>query len=309
MKRVLAALLALLAIATSVRSQSDVPILSGALAFNSSTTGGATSFQPMLAPVLVAPFGDHWLVEDRADILGFFAQQNVTSGPYNGRFFSTFDYAQLDYIANPHLTITVGRFLTPFNIYNERFSAIWIAHLQDSLIIFNIGTRPSSASNGGMLRGVLVERPNWLLNYTAYFSAASTTENLQAGRAAGGRVGLFMPNAGIEVGASYQRFLQNGDFNVAGTYFAWQPPQIPLDVRAEYAHSPGGQGYWLEGAMHVAKSRGTTTWLSRLQTVARVQQYFKGAPSPQDVLPAADVNQFDFGVNYYLPHDVRLNGS
>ena len=309
MKRVLGALIVLLGIATGVCSQSDVPILSGALAFNTSTTGGATSFVPTLAPVLVAPFGEHWLVEARADLQGFFAQQNGTSGPYNGRFFATFDYAQLDYIANPHLTITVGRFLTPFNIYNERFSAIWIANLQDSPIIFTIGTRTSSASNGGMLRGVLVERPNWLLNYTAYFSAASTTENLQAGRAAGGRIGMFMPNAGIEVGASYQRFLQNGDFNVAGTYFAWQPPQIPLDVRAEYAHSPGGQGYWLEGAMHIAKSRGTTTWLGRLQTVARVQQYFKGTPIPQDVLPAADVNQFDFGLNYYLPHDVRLNAS
>lgn len=309
MKRILVALIALLGFATSVCSQADVPILSGALAFNTSTTAGATSFTPTLAPVLVAPVGDHWLFEGRAQLQGFFFQQNGTSGPYTGQFFATLDYAQVDYIANPHLTVTVGRFLTPFNIYNERFSAIWIANLQDSPIIFTIGTRTSSASNGGMLRGVLVERPNWLLNYTAYFSAASTTENLQAGRAAGGRIGVFMPNAGIEVGASYQRFLQNGDFNVAGTYFAWQPPQIPLDVRAEYAHSPGGQGYWLEGAMHIAKSRGTSTWLSRLQTVARVQQYFKGTPTPQDELPAADVNQFDFGLNYYLPHDVRLNGS
>src|ERR1700730_8752248 len=193
MKRVLAALLALLGIGSSVWSPSDVPILSGALAFNTSTAAGATSFQPMLAPVLVAPFGDHWLVESRADILGFFAQQNGTSGPYNGRFFATFDYAQVDYIANPHLTITVGRFLTPFNIYNERFSAIWIANLQDSPVIFPIGTRTSSSSNGGMVRGVAIERSNWVVNYTVYFSASTTTEKLQAGRAAGGRGGVFLP--------------------------------------------------------------------------------------------------------------------
>jgi len=111
-----------------------------------------------------------------------------------------------------------------------------------------------------MLRGVLIERPNWLLNYTAYFSVSQTTDNLQAGRAAGGRIGMFLPKAGIEVGASYQRFLQNGDHNDAGTYFAWQPPQIPLDVRAEYAHSPGGQGYWLEGAMRVAWLQGHSPW-------------------------------------------------
>src|SRR3984957_11647774 len=105
MKRVLGALIVLLGFAPSVCSQSDVPILSGALAFNTSTTGGATSFTPTLAPVLVAPFGEHWLVEARADLQGFFAQQNGTSGPYDGRFFATLDYAQLDYIANPHLTI------------------------------------------------------------------------------------------------------------------------------------------------------------------------------------------------------------
>jgi hypothetical protein len=309
MKIALAVLIALLGIGTTVFAQSDVPILSGALAFNGSTTAGANTFLPTLAPVLVAPLGDHWLVEGRANLLEFVAQQNGTSGPYNGTFFATLDYLQVDYIANPHLTITVGRFLTPFNIYNERFSAVWIANLQDSPVIFAIGTRTSASSNGGMLRGVVLQRPNWLLNYTAYFSVASTTENLLAGRAAGGRIGMFMPKAGIEVGASYQRFLQNGDYNAAGTYLAWQPPQIPLDVRAEYAHSPGGQGYWLEGAMHVAKSRSDTSWLGRLQTVARVQQYFKGTLTPQDLLPAADVNQFDIGLNYYLPHDVRLNGS
>jgi len=151
MKRVLGTLIALLGIATSVCAQADVPILSGALAFNSSTTGGATTFQPTLAPVLVAPIGDHWLFEGRAQLLGFFFQQNGTSGPYNGQFFATLDYAQIDYIANPHLTISVGRFLTPFNIYNERFSAVWIANLQDSPLIFTIGTRSSSASMGGWM--------------------------------------------------------------------------------------------------------------------------------------------------------------
>lgn len=309
MNRTFGALIALLTIGASVRAQSNVPILSGALAFNTSTTGGASTFQPTLAPVLVAPFGDHWLVESRANLSGDFFQQNGTSGPYTGQFFATLDYAQLDYIANKHLTVTVGRFLTPFDIYNERFSAIWIANLQDSPIIFTIGTRTSASSNGGMVRGVAIERPNWLVNYTAYFSAGSTTENLQAGRAVGGRVGMFIPKAGVEFGASYQRFLQDGDFNNVGTYLAWQPPQIPLDVRAEYAHSLGGQGYWLEGAMHIAKNRATTSWLGRLQPVARVQQFFKGTPTPEDLLPTADVNQFDFGLNYYLPHDVRLNGS
>jgi len=206
------------------------------------------------------------------------------------------------------VTVTVGRFLTPFNTYNERFP-LWIANLVDQPIIFPIGTRTSASSNGGMVRGVALSRSKWNLTYAAYASVSTTTENLQSGRAAGGRLGIFLPQNGVEVGASYQRFLQTGGSNVAGTYFAWQPPPIPLDVRAEYAHSPGGQGYWIEGAYRFTSSRDMNTWPTRLQAVARVQQYFKGNPMPTDFLPATNVNQFDFGLNYYLPHNVRLNGS
>ncbi len=308
MNRVWGILLGLLCTATGLSAQSDTPILSGALAFQGTSSGGANSFQPIIFPVLAAPFGDHWLVEARGEVQGFIARQNGNSGPYNGQFVASFAYLQVDYIANSHVTVTVGRFLTPFNTYNERFP-LWIANLVDQPIIFPIGTRTSASSNGGMVRGVALSRSKWNLTYAAYASASTTTENLQSGRAAGGRLGIFLPQNGVEVGASYQRFLQTGGSNVAGTYFAWQPPPIPLDVRAEYAHSPGGQGYWIEGAYRFASSRDMNTWPTRLQAVARVQQYFKGNPTPTDFLPATNVNQFDFGLNYYLPHNVRLNGS
>jgi hypothetical protein len=309
MNRVLKILLLAFFSAGALHAQDNVPILSGALAFLGSSNGGVQAYQPVIAPVLVAPFGDHWLVEARADVQGYISREDGTTGPYSGIFAAGLDYAQLDYIANSHLTVTVGRFLTPFNIYNERLSALWIANLQDSPIIFTIGTRTSASSNGFMVRGDIVTRPTWVLNYTAYFSASTTTENLQAGRSAGGRTGVFLPRTGLEIGASYQRFLQSGDYNTSGAYFVWQPPPIPFDVRFEYAHSPGGQGYWLEGAYHLADSRNTSTWLSRVQVVGRIQQYIKGHPTPEDLLPSVNVNQFDFGLNYYLPHNVRLNGS
>ena len=98
-------------------------------------------------------------------------------------------------------------------------------------------------------------------------------------------MGVFLPQAGAEFGVSYQRFLQNGNYNAVGTYFSWQPPAIPLDVRAEYAYSPGGQGYWLEGAYRLAKRRGDTSWLGRAQAVARVQQFFKGTPRRATYFP------------------------
>jgi len=308
MNRAFVLMLGMLCAAAGLHAQEDVPILSGALAFKGSNTGGASTFQPELVPVIAAPFGQHWLVEGRGELQGFIARQDGTTGPYSGQFFATFDYAQVDYLANSHLTITAGRFLTPFNVYNERYP-LWVANLADSPIIYTIGTRTSGSSNGGMLRGVAVAREKWTLSYAAYFSAASTTENLQAGRSAGGRVGLFLPQAGFEVGASYQRFLQNGDFNSSGAYLTWQPPQIPLDVRGEYAHSPAGHGYWLEGAYRLSPNRDMNTLLSRVQAVARVQQFFKGTPNPVSQLPTVDVNQYDVGVNYWFPHNIRLNGS
>ncbi|HMI52130.1 MAG TPA: hypothetical protein VK525_11490 [Candidatus Saccharimonadales bacterium] len=295
--------------APALRAQSNTPIISGAVQFVGTSDGGATFFQPILAPVLVAPIGDHWLIESRADIQGFIARQDGTSGPYQGQFITTLDYFQVDYIANSHLTVSAGRFLTPFNIFDERFTAVWVRNFQDPPIIFPIGTRTSGSSNGAMVRGVVVAKKKWEMNYTAFFSAAMNTDHLEAGRSAGGRLGVFVPESGLELGVSYERFLQQDHYNAVGTYLSWQPTQLPLDLRAEYAHSPGGQGYWLEGAYRLAKQRGTTTGLARLQAIARVQQYFKGVSSPGDSLPSTDTKRVDFGLNYYLPHDLRLNGS
>jgi len=295
--------------ASAICAQSSTPILSGGIQFVGTSNAGFTFYQPVISPVLAAPIGDHWLIESRGELQGFISRENGTTGPYQGQFFTALDYAQLDYIANSHVTITVGRFLTPFNIYNERYGPAWIRNLQDPAIIYTIGTRTSASSDGVMLRGVAAAGEKWEWNYTAYLSALSNIQNLQAGRAGGGRTGIVLPDAGIEIGTSYQRFLQGRDYNAAGTYFVWQPPSIPLDVRNEYAHSPSGQGYWLEAAYRLARDRRNISGLARLQPVARVQQFFKGTPSPQAFLPSRDTNRFDFGLNYYLPHEVRLNGS
>ncbi len=310
MKTILGGLLvACLSVVPAANSQSNTPILSGAFEFAASSNFGAPTFQPVIHPVLVVPIGDHWLIESRAELQGFIFRENGTTGSYQGQFFASLAYAQLDYVANSHLTISVGRFITPFNIYNERYSPAWIRNLEDPPIIFTIGTRTTASSDGFMVRGVAVARETWELNYTAYFSALSTIENIQSGRAAGGRMGVFLPQSGMEFGVSYQRFLQDVNYNALGAYFVWQPVPIPLDVRAEYAHSPNGQGYWLEGAYRFTTDRQNFSGLARLQAVARVQQFFKGVFSPEAFLPAADTNRVDFGLNYYLPHDVRLNGS
>src|SRR5208337_3158659 len=55
MRRALGTLLGLLCGACGIYAQSDVPILSGALAFIGSKTGGAPSFQPIIGPLNPVP--------------------------------------------------------------------------------------------------------------------------------------------------------------------------------------------------------------------------------------------------------------
>jgi hypothetical protein len=308
-RRAVWALLLALSSGISTSAQSTIPIISGGMQYVSTTTGGATLFQPTIAPVVSVPIGERWLIESRATFDEVIFRENGTTGPYHALTFSSMDYLQLDYIASPHLTISVGQFLTPFNIYNERLSPVWIHNLADGPLIFGIGTRTSGSSDGAMLRGVLLSRKNWELNYTVYFSALVNARQFSAGRTAGERVGVFVPSTRFEAGMSYQRFLQDQHLNSWGAYVVWQPRSAPVELRAEYAHAPGGQGYWVEGAYRFSQFRGPNHWLGRLQAVSRLQQFYLGKPAPDDALPGADTQKADFGLNYYLPHNLRLNAS
>jgi hypothetical protein len=294
-------------------AQSDVPIISGGVGFIGTSQGGATSFQPTIAPVVAVPLGDHFLIEGRATLSGFIARENGRTGPYQGQFFESADYLQLDYTVNSQLTLVVGRFLTPFNIYDERLSPIWIHNLEDAPIIFTIGTRTSASNNGITARGTLVAHDNFELNYTAYYSASNRANDADShfasARAAGGRAGVFFPHAGLEFGGSYQRYMQDVHMNVSGLYVSWTPNDLPLNVKSEYAHSLSGQGYWIEGAYRLSHFRGQDSAIGRLAPVARVQQFFRNKPVARDSLPSVNTQQVDFGLNYYLPHEVRLNGS
>jgi hypothetical protein len=293
---------------TAASVAQDSPLISGAVGFLSTTSGGATFFQPVLAPVADVPLGDKFLFEARGDLRGLFIKQNFTSGPYDGQFFGTLEYAQLDYLVNKRLTISAGRFLTPFNTYDERLTAIWIRNLPDAPLIFPIGTRTSGSSNGVMVRGVAADTKDVQWNYAAYYSAATTISQLDSGRSAGFRSGLFFPRQQLEVGGSYQRYLQDAHMNVGGAYAWWVPTDVPVQVRSEFAHSPQGHGYWVEGTFRFTRKNQITSFASRIQPVVRMQQFFRGSV-PGGSLPAADTNAADFGLNVLLPQDIRLSSS
>lgn len=286
----------------------DAPLISGAVGFVSTTSGGQTFLQPLIAPVAVVPLGDHFVFESRADLRGFIAR-GPGNGPYEGQFFATLEYAQLDYLVNKRLTISVGRYLTPFNTYDERLSAIWIRDLPDAPLLFQVGTRTSGSSNGAMVRGVAANTSSWEWNYAAYFSAASTIDQAQSGRAAGMRSGIFLPHQQLEVGGSYQRFLQDKHQNIAGAYLWWVPVNVPVQIRSEYAHSPQQHGYWVEGAFRFTRANTISSLASRIQPVVRVQRFVQETPGFSALSNSNNTNAADFGLNVYLPQDVRVSSS
>lgn len=278
-----------------------VPILSGSIGTFSFITGGQNVIDTQVNPVLLVPLGERWLIESRAEFEGEF-QRPPGGGPYGGPVDKHVDYAQLDYIANPYLTVTVGRFLTPFGIFNERLYPVWIRSLQPDPLILPIRTAPS---DGAMFRGGFPAGGSANMNYALYVSTTSIAiGSVDSERHVGGRAGFFFPQPRLEVGASWQRTLQDVRKNAYGVHMGWQPTKAPLNLRSEYAHSFEGSGYWLEGAYRLSHARFWQKAMRRTEVVGRVQQFFVGAIGSAGEadfdLPPVNTREADFGVNYFL---------
>jgi hypothetical protein len=289
------------AAAQTTDNEKPVPILSGSAGYFTNVAGGQTQLDTQINPVLLLPLGGRWLVEARGEFEGKF-QRPAGGGPYGGPVNKHLDYLQADYIANSHVTITLGRFLTPFGIFNERLYPIWIRSLQLDPLILPIAT---ASSDGAMLRGGFALNSNANLNYAAYVSATSiAVSGVESDRHIGGRMGLFLPGPRLEVGGSWQRTLQDNRANAFGLHFGWQLPKIPLNLRSEYARSIQGSGDWIEGAYRLSQVPFWTKTMRRTEVVGRGQQFFTGKISSgaaQNLgLPGADTREADFGINYFL---------
>jgi len=289
-------------LATQDAAQPDndkpVPIFTGSAGYITDFTGGSPDLHPIASGVLLIPIGDRWLIESRDSFEVDMVQEPGRSG-FHGLLQKEVDYAQADFIANPYLTITVGRFLTPFGIYNERLYPVWIRNLQSDPLILPIGIGPSNASTGAMFRGGFSASQSVTVNYAVYFSALSKVTPVDSERTAGGRAGLFFPKLRLEVGGSFQHRLQDERSNLFGAHAIWQPNSLPLDVRAEVARSREGSGYWIEPAYRLSQLPFLRDEMRRTQIVARVQQFWVG-PSANDALPAVNSQVFEAGVNYYF---------
>ena len=286
-----------------------VPLVSGFGAFIPTWEGGAATLVTIVTPVVLVPLGDRWLVESRGSFEGDFARPDG-GGPFQGKVEKSVDYLQLDFIANRYVTLTAGRFLTPFGMYNERFYPNWIRALQTDPLILPMATE---SNDGFMARGGFPVSQTVNLNYSAYFSTLSTVNKFESTRAVGGRFGFFFPGPRVEVGASLEHFLQDDHSNVAGFHLEWQPRPLPLTIRSEYEYSENGKGWYLEGAYQLSQVPFWQRVMKHTQIVGRTQSFYlgkNGSSGASDAgLPDSDTNRVEFGINYFLMDGLKAVSS
>ena len=289
----------------SAVSESPIPVITGNFSFQSAFQPGTLTLSPEFDPVVLVPLGRSLLVESEFDMS---ISPMRTGGQWGPAVVNHgFEYLQLDYMVNPHLTIVVGRFLTPFGIYRERLHPMWIRSLPDEPIIFPMN---DNSSNGVMLRGVTRLTGEMNLTYAAYYSAPTRNSQFMADRRGGGRASLFFPNRRVEVGVSYSRVL-NSRYNMLGADLTWNLKKLPLDIRSEVVHSAiVGSGYWVEGAYRLSKV-GRNPLIHNSELAIRGEQYRlpRVAQTLITDLPSQNTTRATLGWNYYFHNGVRFDVS
>jgi len=164
---------------------------------------GASTFSSAIAPILLWQLNDRVLFQAEPEFeMAEALETNV-------------EYAHVSYLALDFLTLGAGKFLTPFNIFSQRLHPAWINKLPTAPLAFGHGGIVPGSGVGAFARGG-VPLGRTRLSYAFYGinapelmtmgEAAGAIEATDAGeaRAFGGRFGLFMLRAGLEVGVSSQ---------------------------------------------------------------------------------------------------------
>jgi hypothetical protein len=282
----------------------DTPLLSGGVAYLTSTSGGNTTYEPIIEPLAAVPIGQRLMAESRALLVESFAPDG--KGGYDHSHFIGLTYLQGDYLATPHLTVVGGSFIVPFGTYNERLSPVWINNFQDAPLIVPLGLLSTGTGVGGELRGSAIRTPKYSIDYTAWFSTRSGNAYFNSERSFGGRSSLYLPEQRLEMGLSYDRSLQGTQENFYGAHVWWEPKDEGFRLRSEYARGHHAQGFWVEADYRTSALGGLDSWVGRFEPLFRINQSFRRDTMVSDGLPLVNTQRADFGLDYNLPHNTRI---
>ena len=213
--------------------------------------GSVSNFSATFNPIFLWELSPKLLFESRLEIEPSGSGTNLE-----------LEYAQLTYLLNDYITLGAGEFLTPSNVFVERFEALWINKLPDRPLAVYDGILPER-SVGVEVRGGFPIGPT-RANYAFYVSNGPNLNIFDPGRAGtlefnnfsdnnddkafGGRVG-FLPIPGVEVGygfetakpgtqgssfADVRSFLQSVDLNITRDSDLLKGR---IDLHAQYAWS------------------------------------------------------------------------
>ena len=297
----------------SADSVKPAPVVTGGMAFNTTFSPGVQTLSPTINPLFLVPLGNRFLLEGEVSLSSDLEHNSGVWGPKV--FNKEVEYLQLDYTLNPGLTVVVGRILTPFGIYLERYHPEWIRDLQVAPIIFGIS---HNQSMGAELRGATHLTRGVDLTYTGFYAVNSTAKYFDGQRGGGGRASLFFSGPRLELGFSYNRRLGDQRFNLFAWDATWNARAFPLDLRSEvFKTGTLGCGYWLEAAYRLNKVS-HNAFLRRSQLVVRGEQYFAPMQSAmagsdamsmgsENYLPDRNTTRPMAGWNYYLTDAVKLS--
>ncbi len=280
-----------------------VPIITGGIGFITDFQKGHQDFGPKFEPVLLLPLGKRFLVEAEYSTELPISRDDGKLGP--AVYSHGFEYLQLDYTASTFLTIVGGYFVSPFGIYKERMDPLWIRNFIQTPLLFPVN---DNSSNGVMVRGGFFLTPTVKVNYAASYSAEVSNAQFSSGRQTNDRVGIFFPDARLEIGTSYSHHSTGSPFSMHGIDVSWRPKRLGVDIRGEglWSKSLGG-GYWLEAAHRLSRTH--SDFARKSQLVVRGEQFLPklgiGNFSPD--LPSEHTTRLTFGWNYWATDTLRAS--
>lgn len=246
---------------------------------------------------------------------------------------------QMDWIVSDAVTVVVGRYLTPFGFFNERLNHEWINKMTDTPLMFS-QVSPLLSTNGVQVRGsryvfgspVKLEYSLYGGNSASLGTAPDSPPNQQVTdlaaitgapgvfNAIGGRLGLWVPELGINFGMS--GYSQGAYTPAAGDRFQMYGVDASYhkgnwDARIEFAQNYQQAGSYIGNdirrtGMYTQLAfrdyQNTLPFLANLELIGRFSMArFSGIDPTQIDLTAfapgtapVDRNQYTLGINYYL---------